>query len=73
MQYPGGRYRPLKHTPKRRLVNQDHQFGYCFLFQLELDLTAIADEHGLTVKGDILHFGNLIYSIAAWAKIHSEV
>ncbi|KAI4268485.1 MAG: hypothetical protein LQ337_007813 [Flavoplaca oasis] len=48
-------------------------FGYCVLFPPELDLTTVADEHGLTIKGDIFHLGNLIYSIAAWEKFHFEL
>ncbi|KAL8881960.1 MAG: hypothetical protein Q9198_000951, partial [Flavoplaca austrocitrina] len=48
-------------------------FGYCVLFPPELDLTTVEDEHGLTIKGDIFHLGNLIYSIAAWEKFHFEL
>ncbi|KAL8654235.1 MAG: hypothetical protein Q9226_003511 [Calogaya cf. arnoldii] len=44
-------------------------FGYCVLFPLDADITKVKDEHGLTVQGDIVHLGNLIYSVAAWEKI----
>ncbi|KAI4219355.1 MAG: hypothetical protein L6R36_008382 [Xanthoria steineri] len=48
-------------------------FGYCVLFPPDADITKVEDEHGLTVQGDIFHLGNLIYSIAAWEKLHFEL
>ncbi|KAL9630729.1 MAG: hypothetical protein Q9204_004573 [Flavoplaca sp. TL-2023a] len=35
--------------------------------------TPVEDEHSLTIKGDIFHRGNLIYSIAAWENFVFEL
>ena len=73
MQSCDGRYRSSKYAPNRRLVYQDNRFGCCALFSLEFNLTAVEDEHGLTIKGAIFHRGDLIYPISAWENFVFEL